>query len=122
MKFKEIKRRGQAMVLWALLTPLLICFVGVGMDLGWYYLNVSRLQNAADAAVLAGAQAVAEGIDNQYYVTMLTSNVIPDDKLEYEKIHDQNLGTLLNHKDKATILSLLDDFSILITALVLEEL
>lgn len=105
MKFKEIKRRGQAMVLWALLTPLLILFVGVGMDLGWYYLNVSRLQNAADAAVLAGAQAVAKGIDNQYYVTMLTSNVLPEDKLEYEKIHDQNLGTLLNHKDKATIIA-----------------
>lgn len=105
MKFKEIKRRGQAMVLWALLTPLLILFVGVGMDLGWYYLNVSRLQNAADAAALAGAQAVAEGIDNQYYVTMLTSNVIPDDKIEYEKIHDQNLGTLLNHKDKNAIIA-----------------
>lgn len=28
---------------------------GVGLDLGWYYLKVSRMQNAADAAVMAGA-------------------------------------------------------------------
>ena len=41
------RSRGQAMVFVALLIPLLILFVGVGMDLGWYYLNVSRLQNAA---------------------------------------------------------------------------
>ncbi len=43
------------MVLYALLIPLMFLFVGVGLDLGWYYLNVSRLQNAADAAALAGA-------------------------------------------------------------------
>ena len=54
MKFRKIKQRGQALVLYALMIPLLILFVGVGIDLGWYYLNVSRLQNAADAAVLAG--------------------------------------------------------------------
>ena len=52
------RSRGQAMVLFALLIPLLILFVGVGMDLGWYYLNVSRLQNAADAAALAGARTI----------------------------------------------------------------
>lgn len=74
MKFKEIKRRGQAMVLWALLTPLLIVFVGVGMDLGWYYLTVSRLQNAADAAVLAGAWKLVEKNQDlsDYYVYSLT--------------------------------------------------
>ena len=43
-------------MLYALLIPLLFLFVGVALDLGWYYFNVSRLQNAADAAALAGAQ------------------------------------------------------------------
>ena len=60
MKFRKIKQRGQALVLYALMIPLLILFVGVGIDLGWYYLNVSRLQNAADAAVLAGAWKLVE--------------------------------------------------------------
>lgn len=49
------KRRGQALVLYALLIPTLLVFAGAGLDLGWYYLTVSRMQNAADAAVMAGA-------------------------------------------------------------------
>lgn len=54
---KKIFQRGQVMVMSALLLiPLSIAFIGGVMDLGWYYLNVSRLQNAADAAVVAGAQ------------------------------------------------------------------
>lgn len=44
------------MLLFALFVPLMFLFAGMGIDLGWYYLNVSRLQNAADAAVLAGAK------------------------------------------------------------------
>ncbi|MBQ3336340.1 MAG: pilus assembly protein, partial [Selenomonadaceae bacterium] len=55
MMFKRIKQRGQVLVFYALLIPFLFLCIGVGLDLGWYYLNVSRLQNAADAAALAGA-------------------------------------------------------------------
>ena len=40
---------------------------GVGLDLGWYYLNVSRLQNAADAACLAGVQKFLSGGDESLY-------------------------------------------------------
>lgn len=50
--------RGQAMVIFALAIPTFMLLLGVGMDLGWYYLNVSRLQNAADAAALAGARTI----------------------------------------------------------------
>ena len=50
------RQRGQVMLLFALFVPLMFLFAGMGIDLGWYYLNVSRLQNAADAAVLAGAK------------------------------------------------------------------
>ena len=54
------KQCGQAAILYALLVPILILVGGVGLDLGWYYLNVSRLQNAADAAVLAGGRTLLE--------------------------------------------------------------
>ena len=64
MKFKKITHRGQVMVMYALLIPLLFLFVGVGLDLGWYYLNVSRLQNAADAAALAGAKKIIDDTTN----------------------------------------------------------
>ena len=58
--FKRFKRRGQVLVFYALMIPLLFLFAGVGLDLGWYYLNVSRLQNAADAAALAGARTIID--------------------------------------------------------------
>ena len=63
MELKKITQRGQALMLYALLIPMLFLFVGVTLDLGWYYLNVSRLQNAADAAVIAGARAFADDIN-----------------------------------------------------------
>lgn len=56
--FKYFKKRGQVLVFYALMIPLLFLFAGAGIDLGWYYLNVSRLQNAADAAAVAGAQMI----------------------------------------------------------------
>lgn len=48
------------MLLYALLIPLLFLFIGVGIDLGWYFVKVSRLQNAADAAVIAEATKLIE--------------------------------------------------------------
>ncbi|MBR2774790.1 MAG: Tad domain-containing protein [Selenomonadaceae bacterium] len=50
------KRRGQVAVFYALMIPIFLLVGGVGLDLGWYYLNVSRLQNAADASVIVGAR------------------------------------------------------------------
>ena len=52
-------------MLFALLIPLLFLFSSVGLDLGWYYMNVSRLQNAADAAVVAGATALVKDINER---------------------------------------------------------
>ena len=106
------KRRGQTMLLYALLMPLLFLAVGVSMDLGWYYLNVSRLQNAADAAALAGANAlvnVEDGAFDNYYVVSLANNNLPKDFEDYENIFDNKtnsiytLGTLKNYKTKEEI-------------------
>lgn len=51
-------QRAQMMVLYALLVPLLFTVGGAAVDLGWYYMNVSRLQNIADSAVIAGADVL----------------------------------------------------------------
>lgn len=56
------KQHGQVAVFYALLIPVFLLMGGVGLDLGWYYLNVSRLQNAADAAVIVGAKALLSEI------------------------------------------------------------
>ena len=63
MNVKVFKQGGQTLVLFALLIPLLFLFSSVGLDLGWYYVNVSRLQNAADAAVVAGATALVDDLN-----------------------------------------------------------
>ena len=83
--FKKFKRRGQVLVFYALLIPLLFMFAGVGLDLGWYYLNVSRLQNAADAAVVAGAQKLITTEDFSSY--------------EYKGLVDKYSGTRDEDKD-----------------------
>ncbi len=116
---KQIKRRGQVLVFYALLMPLMFLFVGVGLDLGWYYLNVSRLQNATDAAALAGAQALVHenAAFADYFPSSLVSNKLPEDfdhyenvfkntaingvnrELAYYKTDDQTKGTLLDGRD-----------------------
>lgn len=83
----DSQQSGQTLIFFALLVPLLILFAGFGMDLGWYYLNVSRLQNAADAAVLAGAKGLLEELKKNnskyksYKVTLVYQH--PDDNNLY---------------------------------------
>ena len=68
---------GQALALFELVTPLLFMFVCVGLDFGWYYLNVSRLQNAADAAVLAGAQELVKN-DSENFSKIKSISLVDD--------------------------------------------
>ena len=91
--FHSAVQRGQVMVLYALLIPLLFLFVGVGIDLGWYYLNVSRLQNAADAAALAGAWELVEDDKTMkdYYVDDLTTE--PSGVKDENYYHGFNVDT-----------------------------
>ena len=126
--FNSIKQRGQMLVLFALLIPIILLFVGLALDIGWYYLNVSRLQNAADAAALAGANAllktensasnepifseegqvdehieinsnIGDELGDFYYKSLLTSNELPADVIDYEKIWGSkyHFGTLNNY-------------------------
>ncbi|MBR4642505.1 MAG: pilus assembly protein [Selenomonadaceae bacterium] len=96
--FKRFKRRGQVLVFYALMIPLLFLFAGVGIDLGWYYLNVSRLQNAADAAVIAGAYKLVEQDEfSNYFVKVLTQP--PSDIMEYDKVKFNNEVKKLNMAD-----------------------
>ena len=50
-------QRGQIIVFTALLLPLLIAACGFTVDFGNMYIHKSKLQNAADAAAIAGAYA-----------------------------------------------------------------
>lgn len=53
--------KGQALVLVAVLLVVLVAFLGLVVDLGNAYWQKARLQNAADAAALAGSDALRAG-------------------------------------------------------------
>ena len=96
MQFKKFfSNRGQAMVLYVLLIPILFLLVGVGIDLGWYFINVSRLQNAADAAALAGASELVEDgkTMESYYVdglTYLPKDIADENKYKKFNVEGEN--------------------------------
>jgi len=54
MRRADRDERGQTLVIVALTLTALFGFVGLVADIGWYELNMVRLQRAADAAALAG--------------------------------------------------------------------
>lgn len=61
---KHIRRgnnRGIAVIYIALLIVPLVAFAGLAIDIGYMYVAKSQLQNAADAAALAGAAVLSEG-------------------------------------------------------------
>lgn len=89
-KFLQLlTQKGQTLVLYALLVPLLAACGGVVLDLGWYYMNVSRLQSAADSAAIAGAQILNE--KNNATLT----NKFPDE------VSEDITGDVVDKKDDA---------------------
>lgn len=56
---KKWYQQGAILALTALLLPMIIMCTGLAVDLGNIYVQYSRLQNAADAAALAGAHEYA---------------------------------------------------------------
>ena len=60
MRRPKNMQKGAVLVFLALMLPILVFFAGMAVDFGRAYLHKSRLQNAADAAALAGVSAAAE--------------------------------------------------------------
>lgn len=55
------KESGQILPLFALVLPLLLCFVGLGIDFGFAYLTKAELAKASDAASLAAMRNLGRG-------------------------------------------------------------
>lgn len=53
--FVKLQQRGALMVMFAILLPVMILFVGLALDFGILYLERNKLQDVADATALAGA-------------------------------------------------------------------
>ena len=55
------EERGQVLLLFALLLPLLILFIGAGVDFGFAFLAKAELSKATDAAALAAMRNLGRG-------------------------------------------------------------
>jgi hypothetical protein len=58
--FQQKRNRGIATIYIALILVALLAFAGLAIDLGYMYVAKTQLQNAADAAALAGASQFSE--------------------------------------------------------------
>jgi len=56
----KLNKKGFAVVYIALMIVVLVAFVGLAVDLGYMYVAKGQLQNAADAAALAGATQLSD--------------------------------------------------------------
>lgn len=59
-KISEERQRGQAIVLFSLLVGVMVLFVMLVVDVGFLLVEKRTVQNAVDAAALAGAQALPD--------------------------------------------------------------
>jgi hypothetical protein len=59
-RLKKLNNKGVAVVLIALMMVVLVAFVGLAVDIGYMYIAKGQLQNAADAAALAGASKLPD--------------------------------------------------------------
>ena len=60
----KCRQKGQILVFTAVLLPLLIVACGFTVDFGNMYMHKSKLQNAADAAAIAGGYAFRDNKEN----------------------------------------------------------
>ena len=101
---KHVKQRGQVSLLFAFLIPLFFLFLGVALDFGWYYLNVSRLQNAADSAAVAGAQTLIDSGDFPGYENvspLLVGHYPGTVSNEYRASNSAVIGAITESQDVA---------------------
>ncbi|MBV9375834.1 MAG: pilus assembly protein, partial [Alphaproteobacteria bacterium] len=63
-----VDQRGVVAVIMAFTLPVLIGFVGLGFDVGFWYFSKQNMQGAADAAAVSAAAALSAG-DNAGYTT-----------------------------------------------------
>lgn len=62
--WNKCRQKGQILVFTAVLLPLLIAACGFTVDFGNMYMHKSKLQNAADAAAIAGGYAFRDNKEN----------------------------------------------------------
>jgi uncharacterized protein (UPF0333 family) len=69
------KNKGFVVVWFVVLLPVVLLFAAMAMDFSYMYVAKGQLQNAADAAALAGAAILIDGNDSTYQTLARTEAV-----------------------------------------------
>ena len=96
-------QQGAILVLTAFLLPFIIAFTGMAVDFGSAYVRRSQLQNAADAAALAGAYHLDDNQADDVVLKYLKTNLDPHfTSYSYQMGDDfpDTFETLNYHTDK----------------------
>lgn len=111
-------QKGAAIIIVAILLPVLIGFAALAVDVGYMYATRNELQNAADAAALAGATQLGAIYLNMSYEAQQTYNVDSVDG-NADSINDrtniETAATDVSEKNRAAgnnVSVLLDDIRI----------
>jgi Flp pilus assembly protein TadG len=92
------RRSGQSLVIGALFVVALFGFAALSFDVGKLYIEKKKLQNATDAAALAGALQLPQkdSSDNSYETTaqaFVTTNRVTDAEIRLIQIGDYDAAT-----------------------------
>lgn len=96
---KKWRQQGAIIAFTALLLPMIIVGTGLAVDFGNIYVQYSRLQNAADAAALAGARAYAENnekVDNHPNADAKAEKYIQG---EFHNLKDEQSEKIVDNKN-----------------------
>lgn len=121
--FKSLlQQKGQALVLYALLIPVMFAAGGAATEFGWYYMNVSRLHNMADSAIMASAKVLTKtdgefsNYRYNYFLPRAPQDLTPDETkssasgdLEAKKYISKNLEISSDWIDKDSVTDTFSD-------------
>lgn len=79
----KMREKGAIFIMTAFVLPLLLVITGIAIDMGSAYVRHVQLQNAADAAVLAGG----DYLDKPYKVNGIVRTYVQDNLNEYIEVY-----------------------------------
>lgn len=97
---QERRQKGQIIVFTAVLLPFIIAMCGFTIDFGNMYIHKSRLQNAADAAAIAGAYAYAD--NNEVPKSHPEADLAADKSVQINHANFSNLTRAYKARESGT--------------------
>ncbi len=101
--FQRTEPKGAVIVMVAVLLVVLLGCVALAVDIGYLYVARAELQRTADAAALAGAQALGRDVDQPFGEYLFAEDIYAQVESYALSNHVIRQGVVLNRKTDITI-------------------